>query len=150
MMNTEQGLGPALFLFTRRRKRSRSGGQSNKAAVAGLMSEQQEMQMRTFLAAVLGALAAVLLAVFALVLASSASGTASAAEPYRYCAYYAGKVSGTNCGFSTFEQCMAAISGNGGFCDVNPFYYGGRAPGPGPVVVRHYRHHHAYRHHHRH
>ena len=26
-----------------------------------------------------------------------------------------------NCGFYSFQQCMAAISGNGGFCQPNPF-----------------------------
>jgi hypothetical protein len=29
---------------------------------------------------------------------------------------------GTNCGFSTYEQCMVTIRGMGGFCDSNPFY----------------------------
>ena len=31
-------------------------------------------------------------------------------------------VGGTNCYFSTWEQCRAAASGNGGYCAVNPFY----------------------------
>jgi hypothetical protein len=26
-----------------------------------------------------------------------------------------------NCGFYSFQQCMASISGNGGFCQRNPF-----------------------------
>ena len=29
-----------------------------------------------------------------------------------------------NCGFSSFEQCEAARSGNGGFCQRNPFTLG--------------------------
>jgi hypothetical protein len=40
------------------------------------------------------------------------------------------KGGGTNCGFYSFQQCMAAISGNGGFCTQNQFenpYWGGRA-----------------------
>jgi hypothetical protein len=32
-----------------------------------------------------------------------------------WCAYYGGQ-GGRNCGFHSFEQCQAAISGNGGFC----------------------------------
>jgi hypothetical protein len=33
-----------------------------------------------------------------------------------WCAYY---VLHTNCGFHSFEQCQAALSGNGGFCQRN-------------------------------
>jgi hypothetical protein len=56
------------------------------------------------------------------------SGAAWAAP---WCAQYGGgdKGGGTNCGFYSFEQCMAAISGNGGFCTKNQFenpYWGGR------------------------
>jgi hypothetical protein len=32
-----------------------------------------------------------------------------------WCAHYGG-FGGTNCGFHSFEQCQAALSGNGGFC----------------------------------
>ena len=31
-----------------------------------------------------------------------------------WCAHY--RNGGTNCGFHSFEQCQAAISGNGGYC----------------------------------
>jgi hypothetical protein len=47
-----------------------------------------------------------------------------------WCAQYSGGGGGTNCGFYSFQQCMAAISGNGGFCTQNQFenpYWGGRA-----------------------
>ena len=37
-----------------------------------------------------------------------------------WCAQY-GSPGGTNCGFYSFEQCQAALSGNGGFCTRNPF-----------------------------
>jgi hypothetical protein len=49
---------------------------------------------------------------------------ASAQIYYPWCANYGGgdDGGGTNCGFSTYEQCMATISGIGGFCDPNPFY----------------------------
>jgi hypothetical protein len=39
-----------------------------------------------------------------------------------WCAQYGGGSGGTNCGFYSFDQCMAAISGNGGFCRQNGFY----------------------------
>jgi hypothetical protein len=34
-----------------------------------------------------------------------------------WCAHY---VFHTNCGFYSFEQCQATVSGNGGFCQRNP------------------------------
>jgi len=44
---------------------------------------------------------------------------------YPWCAQYGGKGDGgRNCGFSTFEQCMATVSGIGGFCERNSFYTG--------------------------
>ena len=42
---------------------------------------------------------------------------------YPWCAQYSRD--GRNCGFSTLEQCRAAISGNGGFCIENPMYASG-------------------------
>jgi hypothetical protein len=30
---------------------------------------------------------------------------------------------GTNCGFVSYRQCMATVSGIGGFCQRNPFFY---------------------------
>lgn len=51
-----------------------------------------------------------------------ASHTAQARE-YPWCAHYGGADNdSTNCGFSTMEQCRAAISGVGGFCQTNPRY----------------------------
>jgi hypothetical protein len=37
-----------------------------------------------------------------------------------WCAYYSGR-GGSNCGFYSFEQCQATVSGRGGFCNQNPF-----------------------------
>jgi hypothetical protein len=48
-----------------------------------------------------------------------------AAQNYPWCAQYGGGGlggGGTNCGFSTWRQCMDAISGNGGLCSENPMY----------------------------
>ena len=44
-------------------------------------------------------------------------------DPYPWCAVYRGRMSGSsNCGFSTWNQCMATVSGIGGFCQRNSFY----------------------------
>jgi hypothetical protein len=48
--------------------------------------------------------------------------TPSAAREYPWCAFYG--PSTHNCGFTTFEQCLATISGIGGHCAQNPLYQG--------------------------
>jgi Protein of unknown function (DUF3551) len=50
------------------------------------------------------------------------------ARDYPWCAYYGPRFGATNCGFSTFQQCLATISGIGGSCGANPMYQ----PAPGP------------------
>jgi Protein of unknown function (DUF3551) len=41
----------------------------------------------------------------------------AAAQNYAWCAYYDfGQDGATNCGFSTFQQCLATVSGVGGTC----------------------------------
>jgi len=59
-------------------------------------------------------------------LAVSATGTAQAQtyDPYPWCAEYGFRGGGTNCYFATYEQCRAAISGNGGYCRRHLFYTG--------------------------
>jgi hypothetical protein len=53
------------------------------------------------------------------------------AQNYPWCAFYDDKDGGfTNCGFSTIQQCQAAVSGVGGSCGPNPRYQ--PAPGPRP------------------
>ena len=55
--------------------------------------------------------------------------TASYAETYPWCAQYGGLHGGArNCGFMTYGQCMATISGMGGFCERNSFYAGPERP----------------------
>jgi hypothetical protein len=50
-------------------------------------------------------------------------GTGAYAQTYPWCAIYSGGMGGTrNCGFSTYDQCMAAVSGNGGYCALNNQY----------------------------
>jgi hypothetical protein len=67
-------------------------------------------------------------------LAFLASNDASRAEiTYPWCAQYGGGGQGgggRNCGFWTYEQCMAALSGNGGYCQANAMY---RGPSPGMI-----------------
>ena len=49
--------------------------------------------------------------------------SASQAEiTYPWCAQYGEQSGARNCGFSTYEQCRAAISGNGGYCEQNSMY----------------------------
>ena len=56
----------------------------------------------------------------------SALATPAQAEPqYPWCAVYGMRGDlGTNCGFSTLEQCRATVSGIGGSCEPNQFYKG--------------------------
>lgn len=46
----------------------------------------------------------------------------ASAQNYPWCAQYGTRDSFSNCGFVTFEQCRAAVSGNGGFCQRNPMF----------------------------
>ena len=49
--------------------------------------------------------------------------TISVAQEYPWCANYRSH-GGQNCGFVSYRQCMAALSGNGGFCSENAFFHG--------------------------
>jgi Protein of unknown function (DUF3551) len=49
-------------------------------------------------------------------------GAPAQAQNYPWCAEYTGGMGGTNCGFTTFQQCQATVSGIGGFCTQNPMY----------------------------
>jgi hypothetical protein len=69
------------------------------------------------------------LAAIALVAFVAAMATSARADQYRWCGTICGDGGGggTNCGFVTYQQCMDHLSGNGGFCEPNPFYTGGGA-----------------------
>jgi len=67
-----------------------------------------------------------LLLVSAISIVSAASGHRAEAQNYPWCADYASGA--TNCGFVTFQQCLATLNGNGGFCNQNTQYVPG-APG---------------------
>ena len=65
---------------------------------------------------------AIMLAI-AVVLGVGLFGTGANAQNFPWCAIYSGNMGGSrNCGFSTYEQCMAAVSGNGGYCSRNNQY----------------------------
>jgi hypothetical protein len=69
---------------------------------------------------------------FALSALAAASALTSAPTPayareYPWCAQYSERVGGgRNCGFVTFQQCLATVSGAGGTCEPNPRYADGR------------------------
>jgi hypothetical protein len=70
--------------------------------------------------------------------ALSGSGAVAAA----FCAYAGGPAGYENCGYHTFEQCLAAAAGRGRACMRNPHdpaLWGSRAASPSP---RHYHRHH--------
>ena len=65
----------------------------------------------------------------ALIGAITVLGTPAQAQNYPWCAQYSGRALGgaMNCGFVSFAQCMATVSGIGGFCVQNITY---RPPPP--------------------
>ena len=69
-----------------------------------------------------------------LFVALAAITTPAQAQSYPWCAYYGGRFGGaSNCGFSTFQQCLGTVSGIGGYCQPNTTYV------PPPGRHRHYR-----------
>ena len=59
-----------------------------------------------------------------LLFAPTMIATPASAQNYPWCAIYSGRALGgaTNCGFTTFAQCMATVTGIGGFCEQNTLY----------------------------
>jgi uncharacterized protein DUF3551 len=73
----------------------------------------------------------ILLFLLGVYIAAVAVGTRAEAQNYPWCAQYSGGDmggGGTNCGFTTFQQCLDTVSGIGGFCERNTQYQ----PPPGP------------------
>jgi hypothetical protein len=63
-------------------------------------------------------------------------GTRAEAQNYPWCAIYSGfDDGGTNCGFTTFQQCMDTARGMGSLCQPNTQY----VPPPGPHSSNHTR-----------
>ena len=63
----------------------------------------------------------------------------AAMRPYPWCARYMMRGAAYNCGFATFEQCLANVSGIGGFCVQNN-YYPDAVQKPPARKTRHKRH----------
>ena len=73
-----------------------------------------------------------LLAILGILVAAACMNTRAHAQNYPWCEYLGGGDAGgggRNCGFTTFEQCMATISGIGGTCQQNTTY---QPPGAAP------------------
>jgi hypothetical protein len=66
-------------------------------------------------------------------IALASTEATAASDPYPWCAHYGANGPGTNCGFVTYAQCQATVSGNGGFCSRNLFYSG---PSEGTTTQR--------------
>ena len=64
---------------------------------------------------------AVFLMTIAATLAASAVSSA-AMVIYPGCVHYLGRGGGTNCGFTSLQQCLLTASGNGSNCGPNPWY----------------------------
>jgi hypothetical protein len=77
-----------------------------------------------------------LLFALAVIGAASAFSVPARAQNYPWCAIYNGGAvgGGTNCGFVSYEQCMATARGLGNFCTRNTQY----VPPPGPHPQRRY------------
>lgn len=71
-----------------------------------------------------------ILLVLGVVAVSTVLNSPSRAQNYPWCAIYSEGAAGggTNCGFTTFQQCMDTARGLGSFCYRNTQY----VPPPGP------------------
>ena len=74
------------------------------------------------------------LSLLALVLAAGIAGLAApaAAQNYPWCAVLNTGDASYNCGFVSFEQCLATVRGIGGTCMVNTTYNPNPAATPRP------------------
>jgi hypothetical protein len=68
------------------------------------------------------------LAIAAVIAVVAPAAPARAEIQYPWCAQYPRRIGGSNCGFVTRAQCMATISGIGGWCYENPAYPAASAP----------------------
>jgi hypothetical protein len=59
----------------------------------------------------------------AAILVSGVMAPLAQAQNYPWCAHYGTPYSDTSCGFTSFDQCMASVSGIGGFCLQNDSYH---------------------------
>jgi hypothetical protein len=75
-----------------------------------------------------------------LIFAAGTLATVSAAQAqnYPWCANFADGA-GVNCGFSTYEQCMATSQGSGGYCTKNNLYVPPHTMAPARRTARKHR-----------
>ncbi len=73
-----------------------------------------------------------LLLVLGILAALAVFNSRAEAQNYPWCAVLNMGDAAYNCGFVTREQCMATVSGIGGFCELNRQYQ----PPPGPHPQR--------------
>jgi hypothetical protein len=67
-------------------------------------------------------------------------GTRAEAQNYPWCAIYGGfDDGGTNCGFTTYQQCMDTARGMGSLCQPNTQYQPPPGPHPQTRLQRRYR-----------
>jgi len=65
-----------------------------------------------------------LLFLVAVALSSATQGaSAQSAYSYPWCSYDVGRSGQFSCYFSSFQQCIATISGIGGLCVSSPYYH---------------------------
>jgi len=60
-----------------------------------------------------------LLAVLSICIGLVSMSKNTEAQNYPWCAHLGTGFESTNCGFTTFQQCMDTVSGIGGFCQPN-------------------------------
>jgi hypothetical protein len=60
--------------------------------------------------------------ILGLCIASVCAGTRVEAQNYPWCAIFGGDDGGTNCGYTTFEQCLENARGMGSICQPNTQY----------------------------
>jgi hypothetical protein len=75
----------------------------------------------------------------ATILVTAAAGFAvpAQAQDYPWCLQSSAYEGGENCGFSTYDQCMASRLGIGGFCQANTQYRANGAPAPHRALKTH-------------
>ena len=71
------------------------------------------------------------LLLLAILAGTVALGGRAEAQNYPWCAIYSMADPPANCGFVSYDQCMATVSGIGGFCMTNNEYQPA-GPGLGP------------------
>jgi len=82
----------------------------------------------------------ILFFVLGTIVGMAAIGTRAEAQNYPWCAEFSGP-GGTNCGFTSFQQCMGYLQGIGGFCNQNTQYQPTVGP-PAGYRLRHKSHTH--------